>query len=315
MSDLALRRWILLSVFLLSVTAFAQEDATAGSTASAPMPVTSSTAAPNSPDSSPQDKSAPPDQGKPAADDSAALAKAAQNPVASLISFPLQNNTNFAVGAFNRTQNILNIQPVIPISISENWNLITRTIFPIVWQPNPAQNTQGTFGFGDLNPTLFFSPAKPGKLIWGAGPALVLPTATNDQLGQGKFSAGPSLVALITPGQWVIGALTSNVWSVAGSGSRPSVNQFLLQWFANYNMNKSWYLVTSPIVTADWTEKNGGRWVVPLGGGLGHITKIGPQPVNITAQFYGNAVHPPGASPWGMRLQIQLLYPKKPKQS
>jgi hypothetical protein len=312
-----LGRWVLLlSVLPLSAIAFAQEDSTtSGSAASAPMPVASSIDAPDSSDTSAQGKPAASGQGKPAADDSDALAKAAQNPVASLISFPLQNNTNFAVGPFNRTQNILNIQPVVPISLSENWNLITRTILPIVWQPNPGQNTQGTFGFGDLNPTFFFSPAKPGKLIWGLGPAFVLPTATNNQLGQGKLSAGPSLVALMTPGHWVVGALTSNVWSVAGSGSRPAVNQFLLQWFVNYNMKKGWYLVTSPIVTADWTEKNGGRWVVPFGGGLGRITKIGPQPVNITAQFYGNAIHPANASPWGMRLQIQLLYPKKPKQA
>jgi hypothetical protein len=261
-----------------------------------------------------QQKLATPDAGKPAADDGEDLAKAAQNPVASLISFPLQNNTNFAVGPFNRTQNVLNIQPVIPISLSENWNLITRTIWPVIWQPNAAQNTQGTFGFGDLNPSFFFSPAKPGKLIWGVGPAFVLPTATSDQLGQGKLSLGPTLVALTTPGHWVIGALMNNVWSIAGTGSRPDVNQFLLQWFVNYNMKKGWYVVTSPIVTADWKATNGGRWVVPFGGGVGRIMRIGPQPVNLTAQFYGNAVHPAGDSPWGMRLQIQFLYPKKPKK-
>jgi hypothetical protein len=119
----------------------------------------------------------------------------------------------------------------------------------------------------------------------------------------------------MTPGHWVVGALLNNVWSIAGTGSRPDVNQFLLQWFVNYNMKKGWYVVTSPIVTADWKATNGGRWVVPFGGGIGRITRIGPQPVNITAQFYGNAVHPAGASPWSMRLQIQLLYPKKPKQA
>jgi hypothetical protein len=261
-----------------------------------------------------QQKDAAPDAGKPPADDGEDLAKAAQNPVASLISFPLQNNTNFAVGPFNRTQNVLNIQPVIPISLSENWNLITRTIWPVIWQPNAGQNTQGTFGFGDLNPSFFFSPAKPGKLIWGIGPAFVLPTATADQLGQGKLSLGPTFVALTTPGHWVIGALMNNVWSIAGTGSRPDVNQFLLQWFVNYNMKKGWYIVTGPIVTADWKATNGGRWVVPFGGGLGRITRIGHQPVNITAQFYGNSVHPAGGSPWSMRLQIQFLYPRKPKK-
>ena len=140
-------------------------------------------------------------QGQPAApQDTAALAKATQNPVASLISVPLQNNSNFAVGQYNRTQNVLNIQPVIPVRISENWNLITRIIQPIVWQPYSASTTGGQSGIGDMNPTFFLSPAKPGKLILGAGPAIVIPTATSAILGQGKFSMGPSVVALTQPG-------------------------------------------------------------------------------------------------------------------
>ena len=206
-------------------------------------------------DTEPSDSSA---QTKPAAADktpaaaeseeskTAALAKAAQNPVANLISFPLQNNTNFGIGPYERAQNVLNIQPVIPFHISEKWNLITRTILPVIAQPNPSQPTLGWSGFGDLNPSLFLSPAKPGKLIWGIGPAFVLPTATAAQLGQGKWSLGPSVVVLTTPGHWVIGALTNNVWSVAGPHERAVVNQFLLQYFINYNMKKGWYVTTAP---------------------------------------------------------------------
>jgi hypothetical protein len=262
----------------------------------------------------PQDKAPSPVDQKPAAQgDTEALAKAAQNPVASLISVPLQNNTAFGTGPYDRTQNVLNVQPVIPIGISENWNLIVRVIQPIVWQPSVSQNSQGWFGFGDMNPTLFFSPAKPHKLIWGVGPTFVIPTATADQLGQGKLSMGPGVVLLTTPGHWVIGTLINNVWSVAGSGGRPPVNQMVLQWFVNYNLKKGWYVATSPIVTADWRASSGNQWVVPLGGGVGRIMRLGNQPVNLLAQLYGNAVHPDGASPWGMRLQIQFLYPKKPK--
>src|SRR5271157_1005507 len=246
--------------------------------------------------------------------DAEALAKAAQNPVASLISVPLQNNTAFGTGSYDRTQNVLNVQPVIPVSISEDWNLIVRVIQPIVWQPNANQNSQGWFGFGDMNPTFFFSPAKPHKLIWGVGPTFVIPTATADQLGQGKLSIGPGVVLLTTPGHWVIGTLINNVWSVAGSGSRPPVNQMLLQWFVNYNMKKGWYLATSPIVTADWRASSGNQWTVPMGGGVGRIMKLGFQPVNLLAQLYGNTVHPAGASSWGMRLQIQFLFPKFTKE-
>ena len=155
-----------------------------------------------------------------AADSAAALAKATQNPVASLISVPLQNNSNFNIGPYNRTQDIFNIQPVIPKRISENWMLITRVIQPLVWQPYTTENTGGQAGIGDMNPTLFLSPAKPGKLIWGVGPAIVIPTATSTQLGQGKLSFGPSVVALVQPGHWTFGVLVNNVFSVAGSSHR-----------------------------------------------------------------------------------------------
>lgn len=260
-----------------------------------------------------------------AAGDTDSLAKATQNPVASLISVPLQNNSNFGVGDFNRTQDVFNIQPVIPKRISEKWMLITRIIQPIVWQPYPTQNAGGQVGFGDMNPTFFLSPANPGKLIWGVGPTMVIPTATSTVLGQGKLSFGPSVVALVQPGHWTLGFLVNNVWSVAGSTHRPSVNQMTLQYFVTYNLKKGWNINTGPIVTANWHNQAGGdaangddttpggRWTIPFGGGVGRIMRLGFQPVNISANFYGNAVHPPGASSWGMRLQIALLFPQKPK--
>ncbi len=274
-------------------------------------------------------------EGKPA-DSTAALQKATQNPVASLISVPIQNNSNFGIGPFDRTQDVLNIQPVIPVRVSQNWNLIIRWIMPIIWQPAPgtqnlevfgieegtpafllaqtAQKSVGVFGFGDMQPTFFLSPAKAGKLIWGVGPVFVLPTATSDVLGQGKLSMGPSVVALVQPGKWTIGALINNVWSVAGSGGRADVNQMLLQYFVNYNLKNGWYLSSSPILTANWKASSGNQWVAPLGGGLGRIMKLGFQPVNISAQFYGNAVHPSGGAPWSMRLQIAFLFPKLTKE-
>jgi len=252
-----------------------------------------------------------------------ALRNAAQNPVASLISVPIQENFNFNNAPGDRTQNVLNIQPVIPLSVSKDWNLIVRWITPVIYQPLPvpqasgrALQTTGVYGLGDMNPSFFLVPKK-SKIIWGIGPTLVLPTATNTTyLGQGKFSMGPSVVVLVQPPHWTIGALVNNVWSVAGHSNvdKPAVNQFLLQWFVNYNMKKGWYLTTSPIVTADWRATGDNVWTVPFGGGVGRIMKLGFQPVNITAQFYGNAVHPPGTSPWGLRLQFVLLFPKLSKE-
>jgi len=269
-----------------------------------------------------------------AADNADALRKAAQNPVASLISVPVQENWNFNIGPADRTQNVLNIQPVIPVNVGENWNLIIRWITPIIYQPvgvqQPPPQTgdsaevsspagtgsppqSGVYGFGDMQPAFFLSPKK-GKVIWGVGPQLLLPTATRTGiLGQGKFGIGPTAVLLVQPGKWTVGLLVNNVWGIAGHSNLPDVNQFLLQYFINYNLKKGYYLTWQPTMTANWEMTNGGRWVVPLGGGIGRIMRLGAQPVNVGLQFYGNAVHPPGGSPWSMRLQIAFLYPKKPK--
>jgi hypothetical protein len=175
------------------------------------------------------------------------LRKAAQNPVASLISVPVRDNFNFNITPGDRTQNVLNIQPVIPVRIGKNWNLITRIITPIVYQPLPSTEgqitPQGLYGLGDMNPTYFLSPAKPGRVIWGVGPAVVLPTATSVYLGQGKWSMGPSVVILTQPGHWTLGALVNNVWSFAEHSDRQNVNQMLFQYFINYNLVKA---TTSP---------------------------------------------------------------------
>jgi hypothetical protein len=250
-----------------------------------------------------------PDQNSSAGD----LAKAVQNPVASLISVPIQNNFNPNIAPDGRNQWVLNIQPVIPMRINENWNLIARVITPVVYQPTLPD--QGVIGLGDINPTFFFSPVHVGKLIWGVGPSIVLPTATNKLIGQGKWSLGPSVVALVQPGHWTIGALVYNVWSVGGQSDRVDVNQMLLQYFINYNLHKGWYLSTSPIVTANWIGPSNNRWVVPVGGGVGRVFRLGFQPVNATIQVYGNAEHPDGVSPWGLRVQLAFLYPKMPKKN
>ena len=265
------------------------------------------------------------------------LAKATQNPVASLISVPIQNNDNFGIGPYGRIQNVLNIQPVIPVKVSDNLNLIIRWIAPIIYQPAPgttdleifgidentpiylaAQDVQahaGVSGFGDMVPTVFFTPAKAHKLILGVGPAFTLPTATSKVLGQGKLSIGPSVVALVQPGPWTIGALVNNVWSIAGPSDRSDVNQMSLQYFLNYNMPKGWYLSSAPIISANWQASSGKVWTVPFGGGVGRIMRLGFQPVNIAAQFYGNASYPSGGSPWSMRLSIAFLFPKMPKKT
>jgi hypothetical protein len=236
------------------------------------------------------------------------LAKKSQNPVSNMISVPFQNNTSFNVGPYNRTQNVLNIQPVWPFSLSPSLNLITRTIIPFISQP--IGESESKFGLGDINFTAFFSPADPGKVIWGMGPTFFLPTATNAVLGKEKWCVGPGLVLLTMPGKWVIGLLANNVWSFAGKEGRTDVNQMLIQYFINYNLPDGWYLSSGPIITANWKAASGQQWVVPFGGGFGKIFKIGSQPLNAQVQAFANVVKPDNGADWSLRLQLQLLFPK-----
>ena len=171
------------------------------------------------------------------ADDTEALAKAAQNPIAAMISLPFQNNTTFNVGTENQTQNVLNIQPVIPIKLDTEWNLITRTIVPVISQPGFVPGQDRTNGIGDMQLELFVSPAKPGKLIWGAGPILQFPTNSNDALGTKKWGIGPAVVLLKSEGHWLYGVVANNVWSFAGPSDAAPINQMLVQYFVNYNFS------------------------------------------------------------------------------
>jgi len=240
----------------------------------------------------------------------AELARAAQNPVANLVSIPFQNNTNFGYGPANNkgTQNVFNIQPVVPITLTSDWNLITRTIIPLIWQPSFVPGGSGSFGLSEINFTAFLSPAKPGDLVWGIGPAFSFPTSTSANVGsQSTWGLGPSGVALLQPKPWVIGVLINNLWNIAGDSS----NKMLLQYFINYNFKQGWYLTSSPIITANWNALSGQQWVVPFGAGFGKIFKLGKLPINGNVTAYWNAVKPDIGPEWTLRLQAAILLPKQ----
>jgi hypothetical protein len=238
--------------------------------------------------------------------DTEALAKAAQNPVADMISIPFQDNIGLGYGPGDKgTQNVLNIQPVIPLHVTEDWNVITRTILPVVSQPSFTGGA-GTTGLGDLTVTAFLSPRSPGHLIWGVGPVASFPTATSPFTGsQSTWGLGPSAVVLAMPGHWVLGVLVNQIWSVAGA----SASQMLIQYFVNYNFEGGWYLTTSPILTADWNAGSGQKWVVPFGAGGGKIFRIGKLPFNGNVSAYYNAVRPDIGPEWTLRVQLALLLP------
>jgi hypothetical protein len=200
------------------------------------------------------------------------------------------------------------------MQLSKQWRLIARIIQPIQWKPHLSRAEGGEFGLGDMTPTLFLSPVPRGTLAWGAGPKFIIPTATDRILGQGKFSIGPEFALFLQPRHWTYGILISNVWSVAGSGGRANVNQMQVQYFLSYRLGRGWDITTSPIITANWNASSGNVWTVPFGGGLGKIVHFGSRPAKASAQFYRNSVRPSGASSWGMRLQIEFLFPKRKKQ-
>ena len=243
-------------------------------------------------------------------DRSEELAKMTQNPVSNLISVPFQWNMGFGAGPHDNVyQSTLNIQPVIPISVTKDWNIITRTIFPIVSWPAP-QSDNHVAGIGDMTFSAFLSPAKSGKFVWGIGPAFLFPTASSPDLGQGEWGLGPTLVGLYMGKTIVVGALVNNIWSFAGWGDK-AVNSMTLQPFFNYNFKGGWYLTTSPIITANWNaDSSRDTWTVPLGGGVGKIVHIGKLPVNISAQTFYNVASPRFGEDWSIRLQCQLLFPR-----
>lgn len=245
------------------------------------------------------------------AQDESELAKKTQNPVSDLISVPFQNNFNFGVGPDDDMQYLMNIQPVYPMNLYENWNWIHRLIIPIINQPELVPGMGDEFGLGDIQYQGYLSPAKPGKLVWGVGPVVSFPTASDEVLGTEQWSAGPGAVVLTIQGPWVIGALVNNIWSFAGDDDRADVNQGLLQYFINYNFPGGLYLTTAPIITANWEADRDDRWTVPFGGGIGKILRIGKLPINTSVAAYYNVEHPDNGPEWQARLQFQFLFPKK----
>ncbi|MGB6689934.1 MAG: neuromedin U, partial [Terracidiphilus sp.] len=235
----------------------------------------------------------------------AAAKDAAENPVAAAISLPLQNNTFYGVGPYRRAENELLIEPVVPIRLSENWMLISRTIVPVVVVPRLTANAGVDYGLSNIQPQFYLSPVHTGKFVWGVGPQLWLPTATDDKLGINKWGGGPAVVGLIRSGHLLAGTLIGNEFAGV---NHVHENQMTINWFAFYNMKRGWYVLTTPIVTADWTAERDKRWTVPVGGGAGRIFKIGHQPLNARAEFFNDVRTTAGGTDWQMQTQLQFLF-------
>ena len=249
--------------------------------------------------------------GAPAGDEkakAAELAKKLSNPVASLISVPVQNNWDFGYGPANAMRYTANIQPVIPFSLSHDWNLITRTILPVIYAESPVKGGDDKAGLGDIVQSFFLSPGEPvGGWIMGAGPVFLWPSSTDDALGTGKVGLGPTAVLLKQEKGWTYGVLANHLWSVAGEGGRADVNASFLQPFVSYTTKTFTTLGLNTESTYDWENS---QWTMPINLSVAQLLKFGKQPVQFTLGGRYYAEKPEGGPDWGLRFVITLLFPK-----
>jgi len=242
-----------------------------------------------------------------APDDAAELAKKLQNPVADLISVPFQNNWDFHIGPAHAMRYYVNVQPVIPFSLTQDWNLITRTILPIIHAEPPVDGADTLNGMGDVLQSFFLSPKDPvGGWVVGAGPAFNYPTATENPLGSQKWGGGPTAVLLRQESGWTYGVLANHIWSFAGSSHRTNVSATFLQPFLSYTTRTHTSFIINTESTYDWSA---GQWTIPLNPQVTQVLKIGGLPISVGVggRYYAEA--PPDGPAWGLRFIVTLLFP------
>lgn len=242
-------------------------------------------------------------------DQAAELAKQLSNPVAALISVPFQANWDFGLGDGSGQKFTLNFQPVIPISISQDWNLIIRTILPVIDQTGVRGSGSGSqSGLGNTTQSFFLSPKEPGPggLIWGLGPVGYYPTATDSLIGPEKWGLGPTLVALVQKEGWTVGILANQIWSVGGDSNEQNISAAFLQPFVAYTTKTHTTFTVNTESTYDWENE---EWTVPLNLMVSQIFKIGKLPVSLQVggRYYAEA--PTGGPEWGIRATFTLLFP------
>ena len=249
----------------------------------------------------------------------ASLAKAAQNPVANMVSLPLQYNYYTGGGLGSNSEMILDMQPVLPVPIGKRWLIVSRTIVPFTSVPLPDSiftdlGFRPVFGvrssgIADIQEQAYVTSSQPSKFVWGLGPVFSFPTATNDVLRTGQWGLGPTAVGLVMPGPWVIGVLANNIWRIGGAAHGHVLNSFTVQPFINYNLPNAWAISTAPLITSDWSAPRSQRWTVPVGLGVSKVAHVAEQPMNLILQYYHNANSPRLAGREQVRLEVAALWP------
>lgn len=244
------------------------------------------------------------------------LAQDSQNPISNLLGVAFENKTNFNLGNFDRTQNILVIRPVDAFQLTRGWRLVTRTVVrlflpqPIVIQPSGQK-----YGLGDINPEFFICAPTVGEFMLGVGSSFILPTATDTIMGTGKWSSGPTAIIVWSHKKIVAGVLVLQLWSFAGQSNRSDVSAFIAQPFFNYNFGKGWFFYSDPIIDANWEAIDGNKWTVPLGGGFGRVFQLGHQHIKLQAGAFTNVVKPDGGANWQAQVSLTLLFPRNTQKA
>jgi hypothetical protein len=233
------------------------------------------------------------------------LAKDKQNPFSQTFTLPFEAVTGFGIGPRHDVGEQLTIQPLLPAPLGADWQLITRPLLPVIFSPDPQQRA----GLGDVQVSFFLTPSRTTGLIWGAGPALQFPTATSNELGTGRWSAGPTGAMVYSEGPWFAGILVTQLWSFAGA-HRAAVNQTSTEVNLSYNFPSGWYIQTDPTITYDWQAVPREALTLPVGMDVGKVTKIGGQDVSLQLGAYDALKSPPGTAQWIIRAQITLLFPR-----
>jgi hypothetical protein len=253
-------------------------------------------------------------EGLRAQESGADLAKKLANPISSLISVPFQGNYDCCI-AEEAAKYTLNIQPVVPLTLNEDWNLIVRTIVPVIYQEAPAIGFDDTFGLGDTTQSFFFSPSQPVHgITWGIGPAFLWPTGTDQEIDSGKWGAGPTGVVLRQQGPWTYGILANHIWSYADAGGeeKPEVSSTFLQPFINHTWPNTVGITLNTESTYNWETD---EWTVPINVAVSRIVKFGKLPVSLQAGGRVYAVSPENGPEWGLRFSATMLFPRKQKTS
>ncbi len=229
------------------------------------------------------------------------------NPFAGVIKLPIQFTTGFGVGAYHRVGESLNIEPLVPVALNSNWDLIAQPNLSVTYAPGPNEQ----FGLEDLQTSFFLTPAREKTWIWGIGPIFQFPTATSKGLGTGRWSAGPTAALIYEQGPWFIGVLGYQLMSFAGDRSRGSVNQTFIEPDINYSLESGWYGQWNPNITYDWTADTANAWSIPIGVDVGKAFRIGEQAMSLQVGGYDFLMHPAGTPSWIIRVQMTFLFDEK----